>query len=167
MKKALVEFNGLVKEVVDPGEEYEIYSGEGCAMQWVDAPDDVNIFWTLEYSPSQGKSIWVERDAPYADPILKRRIAYGPWENQLAMLYDDIKSGKLESGSWMAHCDKVKSEVPAPPEEAYAVDPHEPKPDVPDTSNLEPSANQQVILSPRDRPAWLNADGWSGPNFIV
>jgi hypothetical protein len=53
MKKALVEYNGMVKEVVDPGEEYPIYSGEGATMQWVDAPDDVTIFWTLDIAQSK------------------------------------------------------------------------------------------------------------------
>ena len=168
MKKALVEYNGLVKEVVDPGEEYPIYSGEGATMQWVDAPDDVTIFWTLEYSPEQNKSVWVERDLPYADPVLRRKIAYGEAEVQLGMLYDDIVSGNLDSGKWVSHIQNVKSTVPKPPASAYQ-DVQDPAEELDAKmaadSVREPSAQAQMKFAPMDAPAWLHADGWSGPNY--
>ena len=168
MKKALVEYNGMVKEVVNPGEEYPIYSGEGCTMQWVDAPDDVTIFWTLEYSPSEGKSIWIERDLPYADPVLRRKIAYGEAEVQLGMLYDDIVSGKLDSGSWVQHIQNVKNTIPKPPPEAYQ-DVQDPAEEfdakMQADATREPSPQAQMKFAPHDAPAWLNADGWNGPNF--
>jgi len=168
MKKALVEYNGLVKEIVNPGEEFPIYSGEGCTMQWVDAPDDVTIFWTLEYSPKQDKSIWVERDLPYADPVLRRKIAYGEAEIQLGMLYDDIIAGKLDAGKWVTHIKDVKKTIPKPPPEAYQ-DVQNPEEEIDAKmeadASREPSVKKQMKFSSMDQPAWVKAAGWSGPNY--
>ena len=168
MKKALVEYNGLVKEVVNPGEEYPIYSGEGATMQWVDAPDDVTIFWTLEHSPEQGKAVWVERDLPYADPVLRRKIAYGEAEVQLGMLYDDIISGNIDSGKWVSHIQNVKKTVPKPPASAYenVQDPAEElDAKMAADANREPGVDKQIKFSSMDAPAWSTAEGWSGPNY--
>ena len=161
MKKALVEYNGQVKEVVDPGQDFEIYSGDGCTMQWVDAPDDITIFWTLEYSPSAGKMVWIERDLPYADPVLRRQIGYGEVGKQLGMIYDDLAADNFENGSWVKHIQKVKETIPKPPASAYEVVQQEFDP------NREPSLDSQMIFSTLDIPAWVRYDGWGGPNTVI
>jgi len=51
MKKALIGYQGWVSEIRNPGEEYEIYNGPDANMQWVDAPDEITLDWTLEWSP--------------------------------------------------------------------------------------------------------------------
>ena len=59
---------GYVHQIVDPGEDFEIYCGPDATIQWVDAPDDITIDWTLEWSPSAGQMIWVEREIIVDDP---------------------------------------------------------------------------------------------------
>jgi len=170
MKKALVEYNGQVKEIVEAGQDYEIYSGDGCTMQWVECPDDCTIFWTLEHSPSQDKMVWVERDLPYADPVLRRKIGYGEAEKQLGMLYDDIINGNLDSGSWVQHIQAVKSAIPKPPASAYeeVQDPAEEfDAKMVSDAQREPGATKQMKFSNMDLPAWVRCDGWSGPNSSV
>jgi hypothetical protein len=170
MKKALVDYIGYVKEIVEPGEDFEIYSGDGCTMQWVDAPDDIQTFWTLEYSAAADKMIWIERDLPYHDPILRRKIAYGESEVQLGMLYDDIASGNIENGKWVTHIKNVKASIPKPPASAY-----DEKQDPNQTFDLkkledgeqEPSVDRQMHFSTMDLPAWVRYEGWGGPNTIV
>lgn len=168
MKKALIEYNGMVKEIVDPGQEFPIYSGEGCTMQWVDAPDDVTIFWSLEYSPEQDKMVWVERDLPYADPVLRRKIGYGEAEVQLGMIYDDLIAGNLAEGKWVEHIQNVKNTIPKPPASAYqdVQDPNQEfEAKMQADAVREPSPQAQMKFSPIDLPAWVRYDGWSGPNF--
>ena len=164
MKKALVEYTGYVKEVVDPGQDYQIFSGEGCAMQWVDAPDDVSVFWTLEFSPKKNGMVWVERDLPYHDPVLRRQIAYGRLDIQLAMLYDDIKAGNLENGSWIQHCEKVKADNPKPSDDDYQryQDKIDENIDL-GSSEPEPSPSLQAKISTMDLPAWQRYEGWHKP----
>lgn len=43
-----------------------------------------------------------------------REEQYPFLQDQLDMLYHDIKSGNLENGSWIASIDKVKQENPKP-----------------------------------------------------
>ena len=161
MKKALVDYLGYVKEIVEPGQDYEIYSGDDCTMQWVDAPDDIIVFWTLEYSPSAGKMIWVERDIPYQDPILRRQIGYGDVGKQLGMIYDDLIAGNFENGSWVDHIKKVKETIGKPPASAYETTPQE------FDVEREPSVTTPIIFSSLDLPAWVRYEGWKGPNTIV
>ena len=61
MKKALMDFTGGVADIVEPGEEYPLFLGRGCAQMWVNAPDNITKTWTLEWSPSAEDMIWVER----------------------------------------------------------------------------------------------------------
>jgi hypothetical protein len=105
--------------------------------------------------------VWIERDLPYADPVLKRQIGYGEVGKQLGMIYDDIASGNLENGSWIEHIQKVKKTIPKPPASAYEEVPQEFDP------NREPSVNTPIIFSSLDLPAWVRCDGWGGPNTIV
>ena len=163
MKKALVGYQGYVMQIEEPGQDFEIYNGPDATFQWVDAPDNVTLDWTLEYSPEQEKSIWVQRDAPPMDPGLARKVAYGEIGDQLDMIYHELKTtGTLSaSGDWASHISMVKSSLPAPVatpepltmEEQMALD-----------AVREPSASQAVKLGSPENPAWKKAPGWWGYN---
>lgn len=45
---------------------------------------------------------------------INRQKEYGSWQEQLNILYDDIKSGNLENGKWIQMIDSVKSKYPKP-----------------------------------------------------
>ena len=49
MKKAIVGAAGYVMQIEDPGDDFEIYNGPDATFQWVDAPDNITLIWTLEY----------------------------------------------------------------------------------------------------------------------
>ena len=163
MKKVLVSQEGYVMQIEEPEDQFEIYNGPDATFQWVDAPDNVSLFWTLEYSPSQQKMVFVERDQPHPNREMQRRVAYGDVGAQLDMLYHDLKSGvPLTEGSWINHIDLVKSSIPAPetsveedmsPEEQAALD-----------EIREPSSNEPMKFSSDDMPAWKRFPGWWGYN---
>lgn len=46
--------------------------------------------------------------------VINRQKEYGSWQEQLNVLYDDIKSGNLENGKWIQMIDSVKSKYPKP-----------------------------------------------------
>ena len=115
MKKVLVSQEGYVMQIEEPEDQFEIYNGPDATFQWVDAPDNVSLFWTLEYSPSQQKMVFVERDQPHPNREMQRRVAYGDVGAQLDMLYHDIVAGKLDTtGTWATHIKAVKDANPKP-----------------------------------------------------
>lgn len=161
MKKALVGFQGYVMQIEEPGNDFEIYNGPDAKMQWVDAPDEITLDWTLEYSPSQGISIWVPRDGAHTDNEVARRVAYGTVEEQLDMLFHEVQDNGTISrnGPWATHISTVKSSIPAPearpeqltPEEAMALD-----------AIREPSADAAPKIGTEDNPAWKLCPTWRG-----
>ena len=158
MKKALMGVEGYIHEIVNPGEDYEIYNGPGASIQWVDAPDNIGEYWTLEYSPSATQMVWVERDGAYRDPLVERKVAYGDIGEQLDMMYKDTLDGGTR---WKDHVANVKATTPAPAE----ADP---------TSTMtleelrvyaetsEPDATKPVGLSTPEQPCWVRYPGWHG-----
>ena len=71
-KMCLVTYSGTIMEIVDPGQEVEIYEGVGATSKWVlSANDDVNLNWIMR------NGAFVERDAPPVDYSLRRKVAYG------------------------------------------------------------------------------------------
>lgn len=163
MKKALVGYQGYVMQIEEPGQDFEIYNGPDATFQWVDAPDNVTLQWTLEYSPSQGKSIWVEREAPPTDPGIARKVAYGEVGDQLDMIYHELmETGTLsKNGMWASHITTVKSTLEAPvasPERLSAEE------EMALQAVREPSVNDQVKLGSPEVPAWKNCPGWHGYN---
>jgi len=158
MKKVLMSIEGYVLEVHDPGQEYDIYNGADATFVWVDAPDDVTLDWTLEWSPAQQKMIWVERDGPPVDNGMLRKVAYGTLESQLDMMYHDAMDG---TSRWKDHITMVKNNIPRPDpepepmsaEEEMALDQIE-----------EPSVDRRMKLSSGEMPAWKRYPGWSGYN---
>ena len=55
MKKALIGYQGWVQDIREPGEEFEIYNGPDASIQWIDAPDEITLDWTLEWSHNNNK----------------------------------------------------------------------------------------------------------------
>ena len=108
-KMCLVTFQGTIMEIVDPGQEYEIYEGEGATAKWVlSADDDVNLDWIMK------DGAFVERDAPPVDYSMRRRVAYGDIGEQLDMMYHD----QIESTTtWKDHIAAVKAANAAPSEQ--------------------------------------------------
>jgi len=156
MKKALMSIQGYIHQIVDPGEDFEIYDGPDAAIQWVDAPDDVTVDWTLEYSPSAGQMVWVKRDGAYTDPEVARKVAYGDIGAQLDMMYKDMLDGGTR---WRDHIAAVKSSIPRP----------EPRPEPMNLEELlefaeteEPGTDKPVGLSTHETPCWVRYPGWKG-----
>ena len=159
MKKALIGYQGWVQDIREPGEEFEIYNGPDASIQWVDAPDEITLDWTLEWSPQQRQMIWVERDGPYTQDSEARRVAYGEVGEQLDMIFHEIQeSGSISaSGPWASHISTVKSMIPAPAapeliteEEAMVR-----------RNTTEPSEDKPCNSSTSDLPAWKRYSGWT------
>jgi len=159
MKKALVGIQGYVMQIEEPGDDFEIYNGPGATFQWVDAPDGITLFWTLEYSPAQGQMIWVERDGPPEDREMQRKVAYGTVEEQLDLLYHDIEDGNLSNGAWINHIRAVKEAIPAPDPKPEELTPEE---ELALNVIREPDVDSRVKLSAEDMPAWVRYPGWHG-----
>lgn len=157
MKKVLIGYDGIIAQIEEPGRDFEIYEGPDASMAWVDAPDGVTSFWSLEYSPKEGKMIWVEREAPPTDPLLKRQVAYGAVGDQLDMLFKDILAGNLEDGSWINHIKNVKETTPKPSDDFRNMEEIQKN-----LESEEPSESQPVKLSSRDLPSWVRYPGWKG-----
>jgi len=159
MKKALIGYQGWVQDIREPGEEFEIYNGPDASIQWVDAPDEITLDWTLEWSPQKQQMIWVERDGPYTQDSEARRVAYGEVGEQLDMLFHEIQeTGSISaSGPWASHISTVKSMIPAPAapeliteEEAMVR-----------RNTMEPSEDKPCNSSTSDLPAWKRYSGWT------
>lgn len=165
MKKALISYHGWVSEIRDPGEEYEIYEGPDATIAWVDAPDNIQLDWTLEWSPSQNKMVWVERDGGYTDLTVARKVAYGPLESQLDLIFHDIEThGKLDTnGDWYQHISAVKQMI-EPPSTQSQPDEMSLRPEVlqAKAASTEPSADRPNMPSTQETPAWQRYPGWRG-----
>lgn len=162
MKKVLIGYQGWVSEIRDPGQEYEIYNGPDANMQWVDAPDEVTLDWTLEWSPSKQEMVWVERDGPYSpgQSEVARKVAYGDVGAQLDMLYHELKeTGTISpSGPWASHISTVKTLIDKPTpvvpmtlEEMQAL-----------AGTEEPADNKPNMPGTAELPAWRRYRGWWG-----
>lgn len=147
---------GYIHQIVEPGEDFEIYNGPDAAIQWVDAPDDVTEDWTLEYSPSQKQMVWVKRTGAYQDPEVARKVAYGDIGEQLDMLYKDLSDG---GSRFIDHIRAVKESLPAPAPRPEAMTLEELREF---SENEEPGTDKPVGLSTPDCPAWKRYPGWQG-----
>ena len=160
MKKALVSYQGFVGQIVDPGEDFEIYEGPDAAMAWVDAPDNIQKEWTLEWSPSQGIMIWVEREGAFTSNEVARKVAYGELGAQLGQIFDDIKEfGALTpDGAWYQHVANVKSVIDKP---VYK-EPVDMETLMALAATREPSVDQEHQPSTMETPSWKRYPGWKG-----
>jgi len=161
MKKCLMGTHGYISEIRDPGEEYEIYNGPDATIQWVDAPDNVTLDWTLEWSPSAGQMVWCEREAPHTDNMMARKVAYGDIGEQLDMIFHELEdTGTLSiNGPWASHVASVKASIDPPP-------PPPPKMTLEEAMALaeveEPSTEKPCKMSSEDLPCWVRYPGWWG-----
>jgi len=162
MKKALISFQGWVQQIVEPGEDYEIYEGPDATIAWVDAPDEITLDWTLEWSPSRQEMIWVERDGPYTDNAVARSVAYGQVGAQLDMLYHELKTNGAitPEGEWFQHIDMVKSVIPKP---AYK-EPVTMEEMMAKAAAEEPDPTNPNKPSTVEMPAWKRYPQWKGYN---
>jgi len=161
MKKALVGYQGWVSQIREPGEEGPIYEGPGAVSVWVDAPDDITMDWTLEWSPGQQRMIWVERDGPFTDNSVARKVAYGREGEQLGMIFDAIKEhGVLDANSeWFQHQLMVKSMIPKPTGDKFLMTNEE---YIRDQAFSEPNASKNPVPSTVEMPCWVRYPGWKG-----
>lgn len=160
MKKALVSYQGYVSEIRDPGEDYEIYEGPDATIAWVDAPDNIQLDWTLEWSPSEGKMIWIEREGGFTNNAVARKVAYGEIGEQLGMIFDDIKeNGTLDQNSaWFQHIVNVKNIIEKPVvEEPVSLEELMLK-----ASIEEPSTSKPCVPSTPELQSWIRYPGWKG-----
>jgi len=105
-QRALVRVDGFITDIVEAGEEFEIYTGPGASMKWMDIPDDATNLWKLELGE------WIP-DFEAHDPEMLRVVAYGDPGTQLAMIYKDIENGTLnKEGEFYKHCKNVKDTLP-------------------------------------------------------
>ena len=108
-KMCLVTFVGTIMEIVDPGQEYQIYEGEGATAKWVlSADNDVTLDWIMK------DGAFVERNAPPVDYAMRRKVAYGDIGEQLDMMYHD----QIDSTTtWKDHIAAVKAANAVPSEQ--------------------------------------------------
>lgn len=160
MKKALVSYQGFVSEIRNPGEEYDIYEGPDATIAWVDAPDNIQLEWTLEWSPSKQEMVWVEREGAFTDNAVARKVAYGEVGEQLGMLYDELKeTGTIsQDGMWYQHITNVKQLIDKPvPVEPVALEEMMRR-----AVEDEPSADKPCQSSTSDLQSWRRYPGWKG-----
>lgn len=139
MKRALVRADGFITDIVEEGEEFEIYTGPGASMKWMDIPDDATNMWKLELGE------WIP-DFVHHDPETLRIVAYGDPGEQLSMIYNDIKNGTLnQEGEFFKHIKNVKETMP---KVEYDADGNKVVPD-------EPFPHDETM------PAWLTAEQMS------
>jgi hypothetical protein len=162
MKKALVSYQGFISKIVEPGEEGEIYEGPDAMMAWIDVPDNCQMEWTLEWSPSQQRMILIERDGPYTNNEVARRVAYGEPGAQLGMIFDAIKeNGVLDTNSdWYQHQLLVKSMIPRPNPNQNENETLEEK--LARAATEEPSADKPHAPSTQELQSWKRFPGWKG-----
>lgn len=156
MKKALMSAEGYIHQIVNAGEEFDIYNGPDATIQWVDAPDDVTEDWTLEYSPSNKQMVWIKRERPFQDPEVARKVAYGDVGEQLDMLYKDLLDG---GNRFTEHITNVKNAIPKPEARPEALTLDEIRVMA---ETEEPSTDKPVGLSTQDLPCWKRYPGWHG-----
>lgn len=108
-KRALVRADGFITDIVEAGEEFEVYTGPGSSLKWMDIPDDATNLWKMELGE------WIP-DFSFHDPEMLRVVAYGDPGEQLSMLYKDIKDGLFgeaaKEGRFFKHIDNVRNTLP-------------------------------------------------------
>ena len=130
-KMCLVDYRGFISEIVNPGEEFEIYDGPDAKIKWIQCDNDsVTVDWVLI------NNVFTERNPlDIVDYAQRRRIAYGDVGEQMDMMYKDQVNGTT---TWRDHIANVKATVAAPSEQ-------------PDYTEVTPTGTE-------DNPAWNPAE---------
>ena len=112
MKKALVDINGNITDVVEAGVEFQVYEGADATCIWMDVPADV----VLDEHTIVVNGSFVER-LDSRDTIegrsIARRVSYGDIGEQLDMIYKDELNGTT---IWKDRIANIKATMPAPSE---------------------------------------------------
>ena len=151
-KRALVRADGFITDIVEAGSEFEVYTGPGSSMKWMDIPDEATNLWKLELGE------WIP-DFEFHDPEMIRIVSYGDPGAQLNMLYKDIAAGLFgeaaKTGTFYAHIKNVKDTCPKAEYEDV---------EVLDEMSGETHIESQKVLPdepfPHDEtmPAWMSAE---------
>lgn len=124
-KMCLVSYQGYIEQIVEPGEEFEIYEGSDATIKWVQCNNDsVTVDWIMK----DGAFVDRTRHTSYT---LQRQVAYGSIGNQLDMLYKDQINGTT---TFRDHIAAVKTAQPAPSTE-------------PENTEIQPTGTEE-------NPAW-------------
>jgi len=93
-----------------PGKPFSISENDYSTLNWYDDSDNDK---PTEKEILDKMNELMER---YNNSLYRRQrySDYVSVEEQLEMLYNDIKSGNLENGSWINHIDEIKSKYPKP-----------------------------------------------------
>jgi hypothetical protein len=102
-------------EVLRPGAKWDMdvsghQQGKSLFTRWEDDQNREPPTWNeIEEEVLRERRIydWFEWER-------QRERLYPDWRDQFDMLYNDIKSGNIENGTWIAAIEKVKREVPKP-----------------------------------------------------
>tara|TARA_B110001454_G_scaffold170456_1_gene160972 strand:- start:1156 stop:1554 length:399 start_codon:yes stop_codon:yes gene_type:complete len=130
MKKVLVDIYGNISDVVEAGDEFEIYEGADATCIWMDVPADVVISKSIMVVNGSFVERLDSRDT-IEGRNLARKVSYGDIGTQLDMIYKDELNGTT---IWKDHIANIKATVPAPSEGTEA-------------TGVEPT--------PREEPQWL------------
>mgnify|MGYP001185225024 FL=1 len=103
-KSCLVDYRGFITDVVDVGDEFEVYQGDDAKCKWVTCDDDnVTNLWVLYNGEFFNSEDRLERNQQ-----MKRKVEYGQIEDQLDMLYWDQVNGTT---TWKDHVTAVKASI--------------------------------------------------------
>ena len=109
MKKAIIHGeSGIITDICEEGDEFQIYDGADATMKWMEVPDDT----TNEHRMVNGviyPRIELENQAEAY--LVARTIAYGSVGEQLDMIYKDQVNGTT---TFKDHVAAVKANVPSP-----------------------------------------------------
>ena len=103
-KSVLVDFQGGIQHICEPGDEFEVFEGPDAKVRWTTcASDDINDSWILH------NGVWEQNvQAPPSYSVL-RRNAYGDIGEQLDMLYRDQINGTT---TWRDAIQAIKDRHP-------------------------------------------------------
>lgn len=99
--------NEVMQFVSSEEETFEVHSD----AFWVEGPEQIEEGKTEAEYVYDNKEIKLKKitESSYKD---KRRSNYPPIQEQLDMLYHDIKNNSLESGEWIKQISSIKSNYP-------------------------------------------------------
>jgi hypothetical protein len=113
MKSILIDVDNKIWDVVEPGEEFEVFDGEPTFLKWAEcSEDDVTISMVKKEdgtfsNPAVDHSF---TDAGrYASYVKNREIAYGSIGEQLDLMYKDLTDGTT---LWKDKVESAKAVVP-------------------------------------------------------
>lgn len=100
---------GMAITRIRPNCRWIIYENDLTKLEWQDEetprPNDAEIIAEHDRLVAEWQSRQYQRD---------RAPSYPPLEDQLDMLYHDLKSGNLSDGTFAAAIEKIKEQYPKP-----------------------------------------------------